>query len=120
MENNTNQQNNNNNPQNNNKKPNKNTGFTILIIAIILTVLVNFASVYMFTKTTQEISYSKFLSMVKEGKVEKVEVQSGKIIIYPKDKAPDENNVFKIGSPKQKPFYTGRFPDLTLKEDLEK
>lgn len=120
MENNTNQQNNNNNPQNNNKKPNKNTGFTILIIAIILTVLVNFASVYMFTKTTQEISYSKFLSMVKEGKVEKVEVQSGKIIIYPKDKAPDENNVFKIGSTKQKPFYTGRFPDLTLKEDLEK
>ncbi len=104
---------------NNNKKPNKNTALTILIVAIILTFVFNMATMSMITKGSREVSYSEFLNMLEEGKVEKVEVQSGKILIFPKDNNENDTNIFKIGTSSQ-PLYTGRFPDFTLKEDLQK
>lgn len=102
------------------KKPNKNTALVILIIAIVLTFVFNMATISMATKGTREISYSAFLDMIEEGKVEKVEVHSGKILIFPKEDIEEQNNKFKIGSIKKQPLYTGRFIDYTLKEDLRK
>ncbi len=119
MDNNINESKNNNTPNNDNKKPNKNTALTILIIAIVLTFVFNMATVSMITKGSREISYSEFLTMLEENKVEKVEVQSGKILIFPKDEKNKETTIFGIGSSSQ-PLYTGRFPDFTLKEELQK
>lgn len=114
---NNNQQNNN---QSNDKKPNKNTPFTILTIAIILTFIVNFASAAMLTKGSREVSYSEFLNMLEEGKIEKVEVQSGKILIYPKsDDNKKDEKIIGFGTVYE-PLYTGRFPDYSLKEELQK
>lgn len=104
---------------NNNKKPNKNTALTILIVAIILTFVFNMMTVSMMTKGSREISYSEFLNMLEDGKVEKVEVQAGKILIFPKNDDKTEKNIFNI-KPSSQPLYTGRFPDFTLKEELKK
>ncbi len=117
MDNNINEPKNNGSP--NNKKPNKNTALTILIVAIILTFVFNMMTVSMITKGSREISYSEFLNMLEDGKVEKVEVQSGKILIFPKDENEKDTKIFSIGSGSQ-PLYTGRFPDFTLKEELQK
>jgi len=83
------QDNNNNNPNNknnNNKKSNKtNQTMIILLIAAICTyfgisILANvFRSAY-----EKEISYSEFVTMVNEGKVEKVTYNSTRILITPK------------------------------------
>ncbi|WP_317367678.1 ATP-dependent zinc metalloprotease FtsH [uncultured Tyzzerella sp.] len=103
---------------NNNKKPNKNTALTILIVAIVLTFLFNMMTVSMITKSSREIDYSEFLNMLEDGKIEKVEVQAGKILIFPKEETKKGSKIFGIGSPHT--LYTGRFPDFTLKEDLKK
>ncbi|WP_250277305.1 ATP-dependent zinc metalloprotease FtsH [[Clostridium] colinum] len=120
MDNNINQNQNNSSGNNsNNKKPNKNTPITILTIAIILTFVFNIATVSMLTKGSREISYSEFLNMLEEGKVKKVELQSGKILIFPKDEE-NKSDTKILGIDSNQPLYTGRFPDFTLKEDLKK
>ncbi len=109
----------NNGSNNNNKKPNKNTALTILIVAIVLTFLFNMITVSMLTKGSREVSYSEFLNMLEEGKVEKVEVQAGKILIFPKNENKQDGKIFSFRTSSQ-PLYTGRFPDFTLKEELQK
>ena len=105
---------------NNNKKPNKNTAITILIIAIISTFVFNMSAISMLTKGNKEIDYSQFLNMLEKGEVQKVEVQAGKILIFPKEEnTNNDTKIFGFGSGPQ-PLYTGRFPDLTLKEELKK
>lgn len=75
-------------------KPKKNSGnnnrnymgiVTILIWALVLTVLVNqITSMYSNSKT-EEINYTEFIQMVKDDQISSVEFQSNKYVITPKD-----------------------------------
>ena len=59
----------------------------------------------------QEITYNKFLKMIDEKKVEKVEIKSDRILITAKKESGDKVN---------KEYYTGRMNDDQLVEKLEK
>ena len=114
--------NDNNKNNNNNKKPNKSTALTILIIAISVTLIYHISTLFMVTRGSREIDYSEFLDRVEKGQIEKVEVQAGKILIYPKSEKEEEGDTKIFGGklPGSQPLYTGRFPDATLKEELRK
>ena len=72
----------NNKPQN--KRPTRNPLISFLIMSIIATVLLNVA-ISMFTAPEKtEISYSEFLQMVREDKIDEVVIQSEQYTIYEK------------------------------------
>lgn len=100
--------------QNGNKDNNKNNkqGFSFVILITMLTALLVFA-MYQFqgVDSDQEITYNKFLKMIDEKKVEKVEIKSDRILITAKKESGDKVN---------KEYYTGRMNDNQLLEKLEK
>ena len=72
---------------NGNGRDPKKQNLLILLIAALLSLL--FISYFMkaFTGATDtEISYNQFISMIEEGQVEKVKIESNQITIYPKSK----------------------------------
>lgn len=79
--------NDNKNDKKNNQKPTspfKSTGFLILIISLVATFGLNFLMSSMSARNREEISYSEFLQMVKDQKVDEVVFESDKIVIYQK------------------------------------
>lgn len=100
--------------QNGNKDNNKNNkqGFSFVILITMLTALLVFA-MYQFqgVDSDQEITYNKFLKMIDEKKVEKVEIKRDRILITAKKESGDKVN---------KEYYTGRMNDDQLVEKLEK
>ena len=108
---NQNNRNSNRNNQNDNKnnKPNRQGVSFVLLIALITTFLV--LSLYQFQKTSsaEEITYDKFLNMIKHHKVQEVTISSDKIMI----KAKKEK-----GETTAKEYYTGVVDDNTLSEQL--
>ena len=100
--------------QNGNKDNNKNNkqGYSFVILITMLTALLVFA-MYQFqgVDSDQEITYNKFLKMIDEKKVEKVEIKSDRILITAKKESGDKVN---------KEYYTGRMNDDQLVEKLEK
>ena len=100
--------------QNGNKDNTKNNkqGFSFVILITMLTALLVFA-MYQFqgVDSDQEITYNKFLKMIDEKKVEKVEIKSDRILITAKKESGDKVN---------KEYYTGRMNDDQLVEKLEK
>ena len=78
----------------------------------MLTALLVFA-MYQFqgVDSDQEITYNKFLKMIDEKKVEKVEIKSDRILITAKKESGDKVN---------REYYTGRMNDDQLVEKLEK
>ena len=108
---NQNNRNSNRNNQNDNKnnKPNRQGVSFVLLIAVITTFLV--LSLYQFQKTSsaEEITYDKFLNMIKHHKVQEVTISSDKIMI----KAKKEK-----GETTAKEYYTGVVDDDTLSERL--
>ena len=108
---NQNNRNSNRNNQNDNKnnKPNRQGVSFVLLIALITTFLV--LSLYQFQKTSsaEEITYDKFLNMIKHHKVQEVTISSDKIMI----KAKKEK-----GETTAKEYYTGVVDDDTLSERL--
>ena len=100
--------------QNGNKDNNKDNkqGFSFVILITMLTALLVFA-MYQFqgVDSDQEITYNKFLKMIDEKKVEKVEIKSDRILITAKKESGDKVN---------KEYYTGRMNDDQLVEKLEK
>ena len=100
--------------QNGNKDNNKNNkqGFSFVILITMLTALLVFA-MYQFqgVESDQGITYNKFLKMIDEKKVEKVEIKSDRILITAKKESGDKVN---------KEYYTGRMNDDQLVEKLEK
>ena len=99
----------NNQNDNKNKKPNRQGASFVLLIALITTFLV--MSLYQFQKTSsaEEITYDKFLNMIKHHKVQEVTISSDKIMI----KAKKEK-----GETTAKEYYTGVVDDDTLSERL--
>ena len=92
-----NNQNNNNNPNgqgpNRPKRPGVTGAIIILIISIVLTLL--FVQQFNRLKSSgeQEVSYDKFITMVKDKKVEKVEIYASKIYFTPKEQQSADQKV---------------------------
>ena len=109
MEENNNRQNDNN--QNNGRKsPNRNS-ILILVLSIVLALL--FFNVYRRFQAGQreEISYSQFMDMLKEGTIDTVKIYSSTIEVIPKE---------KDGKLSNKSYYTNRISDINLVDRLEK
>ena len=71
----------------NNKKNNKNNkqGISfVLLVTVITSILVVALFQFQGMTSAKEITYNKFLKMVDDGKVKKVEIQSDKIMIVTK------------------------------------
>ncbi len=104
-----------NNQNGNNQNPNggnNRQGFPFILLVSFLAALLVFAF-YQFPRTSseQEITYNKFLQMVEEKSIEKVQIKSDRIVITSKKKdSTGENEV----------YYTGRVYDEQLAERLEK
>lgn len=121
--------------QNNNKNPKNNRqGWGIILVTTLLTIFI-VMGLYslMQDKNPEEISYDKFLTMVDEGKVEKVTIDPTKIYITLKDDAKEKKNdtapniVSQLeekskGEEKDKApdYYTGTVKDDTLSDRLFK
>ncbi|NLF35182.1 MAG: ATP-dependent zinc metalloprotease FtsH [Clostridiales bacterium] len=69
---------------------------TIILWAMVVTVLIKQASSMLFNGNTVEISYSEFIQMVEENQVASVEIQSNKFLITPKDD-PEETDPVGLG-----------------------
>lgn len=120
-----------------NRSPLKNPLLIFLVISVIATVILNMVMLSLQTPKKQEISYSEFLTMLDENKVDEVILQSEQIVIYEKY---DESQ--PITTPKTTAFmkmmgidtdavieqakensrnvyYTGYIPDDRLLADLD-
>ncbi len=120
-----------------NRSPLKNPLLIFLVISVIATVILNMVMLSLQTPKKQEISYSEFLTMLDENKVDEVILQSEQIVIYEKY---DESQ--PITTPKTTEFmkmmgidtdavieqakensrnvyYTGYIPDDRLLVDLD-
>ncbi len=89
-----------------------------LIAMIVATVLTFFCMSMMSSlvtrNSTQEISYSKFLSMVSANQVGSVTIDPDKITIYPKDEKTGDTNPLSM----QMTYYTGLVDDPWLTDRL--
>ena len=97
-----------NNNNNNNKNTNNKNGMTLLIfilVGLVVLFFVSFINNGIAKMTNKEISYGEFWQMVEDGKVDRVEIESGKIQIFPKT----EN-----GQPPIITYYTVRLSDPDL------
>ncbi|SHO48813.1 ATP-dependent zinc metalloprotease FtsH [Anaerocolumna xylanovorans] len=100
---------NNNKPgaNNNNKKP----LLYILLAAVITLILFSFLAKQLQEGSNIEITYNKFLSMLDEGKIKAVKLESDRIVIEPKEQPSDVYNI---------KYYTGRIDDEQLVTRLQK
>ena len=99
------------NQNNKNNKNNKQGISFILLVTIITSILVLALFQFQGMTSAKEITYNKFLKMVDDGKVKKVEIQSDKImIVTKKDK----------DSGVSQEYYTGVVNDDELTKRLEK
>ena len=105
-----------NNPNNqNNQKPNNNKnqqGISFVILVTLITTIMVLALYQLRDATnSEEITYDAFLAMVDKGEVEKVEIQSDKIVVTAKKKGKE-----KAG----REYYTGIVNDVNLSSRLFK
>ena len=120
--------NNQNNKQTNNGPKKNRQGWGVIILTTLMTFFL-ISTLYSMIdgKETKEITYDQFLTMVDEGKVEKVVLEPNKIYITSKlDKSSDKDTTeimetMGIDEDDRKPdYYTGRIDDDTLSERLYK
>ena len=120
-----------------NRSPLKNPLLIFLVISVIATVILNMVMLSLQTTKKQEISYSEFLTMLDENKVDEVILQSEQIVIYEKYdesqpiKTPKTTEFMKmmgidtdavIEQAKENSrnvYYTGYIPDDRLLADLD-
>ena len=75
-----------NNPNNNGKTPRNGQNIVIfLIVSLLALVVINLFNSMLRNSTETQITYNEFISMVDEGAVSKVTVESNKIVIVPKN-----------------------------------
>jgi cell division protease FtsH len=108
---NNNQNNNNQNNRNPNNRNNKQGFSFIILVTLITSIMVMALFQFQGAGNDNEISYDEFLEMVDDGKVEEVEIQSGRIVITEKKEK---------GHKTAKEYYTGVVRDDSLAERLEK
>ncbi len=101
----------NNGSNNNNGKPSKN-GQTIMIFLVVTLIALVGMSIFnnmLKNSTEKEITYNKFMEMVEKKEVKRVDIQSSKIVITPKEQ-PFPGVTMT--------YYTGVVPDPNLTEKL--
>ncbi|MDO4475961.1 MAG: ATP-dependent zinc metalloprotease FtsH [Lachnospiraceae bacterium] len=103
----------NNNRGNNNNRNNKNHSMVLMFLMVTLVVLfvMSFVNNRVKDSTSKEISYNEFLTMLDQGLVEEVEIESSRLVITPKTQ-PLAGRGVQIG------YYTGRVYDPYLVERL--
>lgn len=106
----TNGNNHGNNKQNNNSK----IFMRILAVSLLFTFLLNFATTSYMLRSMREVEYSKFLDMVEEGKVKKVEFQADKLVIYPNMENIEESDKLPKGDYGEVTLYAGYINDPEL------
>lgn len=106
----TNGSNHGNNKQNNNSK----IFMRILAVSLLFTFLLNFATTSYMLRSMREVEYSKFLDMVEEGKVKKVEFQADKLVIYPNMENIEESDKLPKGDYGEVTLYAGYINDPEL------
>ena len=99
------------NQNNKNNKNNKQGISFILLVTVITSILVVALFQFQGMTSAKEITYNKFLKMVDDGKVKKVEIQSDKIMIVTKK---DKDSGIS------QEYYTGVVNDDELTKRLEK
>lgn len=100
---------------NSNKKPGQNdsgkkparTIFTMVIVALVITILINMLVTVFSNAYLEEITYTDFLDMLESGEVHSTEIQSDRILILTKEQE-------KMDAAEQKIYYTGLIPNLDL------
>ena len=120
-----------------NRSPLKNPLLIFLVISVIATVILNMVMLSLQTPKKQEISYSEFLTMLDENKVDEVILQSEQIVIYEKyaESQPittpkttefmkmmgiDTDAVIEQAKENSRNvYYTGYIPDDRLLADLD-
>ncbi len=83
------------------------------LIMLVVAALITLLCISMFMKmltgaSNQEISYNKFISMVENGEVESVSVESDRVTIYPKSERSNNPFGYNISSIT---YYTGKMED---------
>lgn len=107
--------------QNNKNKPNPNNknnkqGFSfVILVAVITSILVLALYQFQGSGAEKEISYDKFLRLVKTGHVEEVKIESDKILIKTKEMKDKDGKE----QPSRK-YYTGVVNDEKLPETLNR
>ena len=99
------------NQNNKNNKNNKQGISFILLVTVITSILVVALFQFQGMTSAKEITYNKFMKMVDDGKVKKVEIQSDKIMIVTKK---DKDSGIS------QEYYTGVVNDDELTKRLEK
>lgn len=96
-----------NSKDNNKNKPNDFRLFMIiLVVSLGLTFIFNLVSATMAMRELSELNFSEFCDWVEEDKVQKVEFQSDKLVVYPYADKLDKSD--KPLAPGSNQFYTGR------------
>ena len=112
--------NNRNNNQNNNRNPknsNNKQGWILVAVTTLVTAFLVFGMLqFSQDVTTKEISYTEFLNMVDEGKIESVVIESDQYVITPKKDEEEHSILSEISVT----YYTGIMEDDTLLERLDK
>lgn len=96
--------------QNNNNKPHKNQSIMyFLMVALVTLMVMSYFMKTMNDVSTQEISYDKFVSMLENGEIAKVKIQSDKIEIVPVDNVEEKANALSLfmGTAPSLIYYTG-------------
>ena len=91
----------------NNQDPKKQNLLILLIAALVSLLCISYFMKAVTGATNREITYNEFVSMIQEGKIESVEIDSNQIVIYPKAK---ETNSFFYTQPVIT-YYTGKLED---------
>ncbi len=105
-----------NRPDNKDKKGGNKPGWLFVVVTTVITAVVVFGMMKLSQNATKkEITYTEFLEMVEEGKIESVVIESSQYTITPK-KEESPNPLF---NQIRITYYTGLMDDDTLLERLE-
>lgn len=109
------------NNKNRNQNPKNDKRGWILVIATTLITGMIFVNLFnmLGSSKTKEITYSEFITMVDEGKVEKVEIGSDRLTITPKTQTP-QNAWEQLFPSTQITYYTGLGEGELLEQRLDK
>lgn len=91
----------------NGQNPKKQNLLILLIAALISLLIISYFMKAVTGVTNQEISYNEFVTMIEEGKIDKVKIDSSEIVIYPKT----ENAVNVFYAQPAMTYYTGKIED---------
>ncbi|MBR2188602.1 MAG: ATP-dependent zinc metalloprotease FtsH [Eubacterium sp.] len=86
---------NNRNHSNNNNNNNNRQTVLVVIVCLLISLMIFGLFSQMSELTGNEISYDKFIEMVKSDEVSKVELESGELIVYPK-KQENEAQTYRV------------------------